>query len=549
MAVPQTSSDPFIILEDVVYSYPKGPGAAILDSIHAQIHPGKYLLISGASGSGKSTLARTFNGLIPHFYGGHLSGRVTVDGRAIRDCNVAQLFHQVGLVAQNPRAQLFNRTVTQELAFGLESLGIPRMSMQARIAALVSELGIAALLDRNPQTLSGGEQQLVAIAAILVTRPQIVVLDEPLANLDPAHVKRLRDLLERLRREGIGIVVCEHRMVPTLPDADAVMVLRQGRLFIYGQTCPALSDPRWADSCVELPLCVRIGARSGMRPLPRSMDQIPPPAMDTLEWDQELFPATKSNATGAVTLKTENLSYKIGDRTIVNGVDMTLYAGQCAAIVGANGAGKTTLLRLINGLLRPSGGHVRVNGCDSTRQPAWQTARAVGTAFQNPNSQFFKLTVGEELAVGPRALKCYDANWIDELIALFKLDHLIERAPFKLSGGEKKRVAFAAALASKPSLLLLDEPTAGQDTLFRSALAGVLERLCSQGTAILIVTHALNFAESVAPHWMVMAQGRITVQGTPQRIMSDRAILEQAGLEPTERYILWEKSRLARRCG
>lgn len=549
MAVPQTSSDPFIILEDVAYSYPKGSGAAILAGIHARIHLGKYLLISGASGSGKSTLARTFNGLIPHFYGGRLSGHVIVDDRAIRDCSVAQLFHQVGLVAQNPRTQLFNRTVTQELAFGLESLGIHRIRMQARIAALASELGIAALLERNPQTLSGGEQQLVAIAGILVTRPRIVVLDEPLANLDPAHVQRLRSLLERLRRDGTGIVVCEHRMVPTLPDADAVMVLRQGRPFICGQTPSALCDPRWKDSCVELPLCIRIGACSGLRPLPRSMDQIPPPAVSALEWDRALFPAAKTSATGAVTLKTENLSYVLGDRAIVNKVDLTLYAGQCAAIVGANGAGKTTLLRLISGLLRPSSGHIRINGRDTTTRPAWETARSVGTAFQNPNSQFFKLTVGDELAVGPRALKCYDSNWIDELIALFKLEHLIERAPFKLSGGEKKRVAFAAALASKPSLLLLDEPTAGQDAFFRSALADILERLCSQGTAVLIVTHALNFAECVAPHWMVMAQGRITVQGTPQRIMSDRAVLEQAGLEPTERYIVWEKSRLARRCG
>jgi energy-coupling factor transport system ATP-binding protein len=213
--------------------------------------------------------------------------------------------------------------------------------------------------------------------------------------------------------------------------------------------------------------------------------------------------------------------------------------------VGANGAGKTTLLKLINGLLRPCRGRIWIKGRETTDRPAWQVAQEVGTAFQNPNSQFFKLTVAEELAVGPQALKRYDPDWIDELIALFKLDHLVERAPFKLSGGEKKRVAFAAALAAKPSLLVLDEPTAGQDGFFRAALAGALERLCGQGTAILIVTHALNFAECVAPHWMVMADGRLTARGTPQGIMADQAVLEQAGLEPTERFALWQKSRQA----
>jgi energy-coupling factor transport system ATP-binding protein len=239
----------------------------------------------------------------------------------------------------------------------------------------------------------------------------------------------------------------------------------------------------------------------------------------------------------------ENISWRHKNQRILNNIDLTLRAGQCAALVGANGAGKTTLLKVINGLIRPASGRILINGRETTGKPAWQVSRDVGTAFQNPDSQFFKLTVGQELAVGPKALDRYDEKWIDTLVHLFHLEHLVDRAPFKLSGGEKKRVAFAAALASKPLILVLDEPTAGQDGRFRRALTDAIQQLCGQGAAVLIVTHALNFAETVAPHWVVMTRGRIAARGTPQAIMADPALLEAAGLVPTERYRLWQQAR------
>ncbi|MEJ2041626.1 MAG: ABC transporter ATP-binding protein, partial [Desulfosarcinaceae bacterium] len=223
------STNGWLRLDQVSYSYPVKEKSDTLDRIDLDIRAGEYLLISGASGSGKSTLARTFNGLIPHFYGGRLRGRVTVDGRATSEQSVADLFDRVGLVFQNPRAQLFNRTVTRELAFGLESLGLPPVTMKARIGAVAEELGMAHLLARDPQSLSGGEQQLAALAAVLALRPKTVVLDEPLANLDAMYAARLRTLLLHLKADGTGVVVCEHRMRPTLPDADRVILIHKGR--------------------------------------------------------------------------------------------------------------------------------------------------------------------------------------------------------------------------------------------------------------------------------------------------------------------------------
>lgn len=537
----QTLNDALITLDDVSYRYPKGTRTETLDHIDLDVPAGRYLLISGASGSGKSTLVRTFNGLIPHFYGGRLTGRVTVGGCSILERSVAQWFHQVGMVAQIPRSQLFNRTVTRELAFGLESLGMRRHHMDERIASVAADMGITPLLERNPQHLSGGEQQLVAIAAVLVSQPEVVVLDEPLANLDPAHVRRLRSALARLLDQGVGIVVCEHRMAPTLPDAHHLVVLKNGRILIQGPRKAALADSHWVQSSVELPLAVRMAAD-----LNRPASQINQlPREDIRAWLQadSVYPPAPPVTGGPVVLKAENISWSRKGRQILKDIDLTLCAGQCTALVGANGAGKTTLLKVINGLIRPAAGRILINGRETTDKPAWEVGREVGTAFQNPDSQFFKLTVGQELAVGPKALGRHDPKWLETLIDLFHLEHLVDRAPFKLSGGEKKRVAFAAALAAKPTVLVLDEPTAGQDGRFRRALAEVIQRLCRRGTTILVVTHALNFAETVASHWVVMTSGRIAARGAPQKIMADPALLEKAGLEPTERFNLWQKAR------
>jgi energy-coupling factor transporter ATP-binding protein EcfA2 len=280
-----------------------------------------------------------------------------------------------------------------------------------------------------------------------------------------------------------------------------------------------------------------------MVPLPRDADAISPHQARTWFESQPPYPQAADQGRDKPVLEADDIHWGIGGRKILKGISLDLHAGQCTALVGANGAGKTSLLRVINGLIRPAAGRIRINGSETTGRPAWQVAKDVGTAFQNPDSQFFKLTVAQELAVGPHALNRYDAQWIDELIALFHLGPIVDRAPFKLSGGEKKRVAFASALAAKPAILILDEPTAGQDGRFGPALARCIAQLCARGTAVLIVTHALDFAEAVATHWVVMAEGRIISRGSPPDIMADRAVMATAGLEPTERFRLWQKAQ------
>ena len=528
-----------ITLGRVSYAYPTHLNTPALTDIDLDVRPGEYLLVCGASGSGKSSLVRTFNGLIPHFYSGHLTGTVTVAGRATADTVVADLFDKVGMVFQNPKAQLFNLTVAQEIIFGMESLGLDRIEMQRRLETVSREMKLESMLARNPQSLSGGEQQWVAIAALLALQPHCIVLDEPMANLDAAHIQRLKQLLIQLRSRGVGIVVCEHRMVPTLPHADQVMVIQNGGCLLRGPADKAAAHRHWPENDIELPLAIGLGRKLGLHPLPRSLDDLAGFRhlwADTDAPDTPDINVSKSTPAGQPLVTLEKVSYRFKGNPVVKDISFALYPGQCTALVGANGAGKTTLIKLINGLLKPDAGCITVAGQPAARLHPWQLAGTIGTAFQNPNSQFFKLTVKEEILVGPRALNCLDENWINELTEIFKLGHLLDRAPFKLSGGEKKRVAFAAALAAKPKVLVLDEPTAGQDSGFRLALIQCLHNLTRQGAAVLVVTHALNFLESLTQRWLIMAGGKLIADAAPHEIMSDVDLMQKAGLVPTEAF-------------
>jgi energy-coupling factor transport system ATP-binding protein len=357
-----------------------------------------------------------------------------------------------------------------------------------------------------------------------------------MANLDAPHVQRLRALLTKLKGNGMGIVVCEHRLGPTLPDADRIVVVQQARLAFEGPPEKVTVDPNWPQQDIERPLAIRIGQQMGLHPVPRTLAALQAMVPLRNHATTSKKQADRTRSAGRPVVSIENAGLVIKGRSILNNVSLALYAGQITALVGANGAGKTTLLKLVNGLYKPTTGRVTIFGEDTGNRKAWELAATMGTAFQNPNSQFFKLTVEEEILVGPNALNRLDSQWIESLVEIFQLNSLMTRAPFKLSGGEKKRVAFAAALAARPSILVLDEPTAGQDSRFRCTLTNCLQRLQQEGTAILIVTHALNFVETLAQRWLVMAGGRIIADGSPKEIMDDQTVMRDAGLAPTEEY-------------
>jgi energy-coupling factor transporter ATP-binding protein EcfA2 len=551
-----------IELRDLYYRYASSGAGWVLEDVNLRIERGEYVLFCGASGSGKSTLCRLLNGLIPHFYGGQMEGQVRVDGLDTREHPVSELFGRVGMIFQNPTVQLLNRTVERELAYGLESLGLPRGEMARRVRESAETVGITHLLERDPHQLSGGEQQLTAIAAVLALHPRVIVLDEPYASLDPSNVRRVREALRRIHgrvQDPPSIVLAEHRLEHVAPDADRIVVLHQGRVAVNGPPRQVLARDLAAYG-LNVPPVARAGRAFGLSPLPLTVEEWRAAVdgrdetakADRLERALEgspcrgpLRPAPGGYPPGAEpAIEVKGITFGHNRRTpVLRGVDLSVYPGESLAVVGANGSGKTTLIKHLNGLYRPQQGRVWVLGQDTRRARVSELARHVGMAFQNANDQFFKFRVRDEIEVGARALGRYDAGWMEELIALFDLEPLLERSPYKLSEGQKKRVAFAAALAARPETLVLDEPTTGQDWPFRRALGDLLGALRARTRTVLLVTHDLEFAERCASRWALMADGQVVASGAPEEVMAGENAMGRAGLEPTQTYRLrraWE---------
>jgi len=468
-------------LEQVSYAYPGGSRA--LADLDLGLGAGSYTVVFGPNGSGKSTFAYLPNGLIPHVVGGALSGRVTVRGRDTHTHRPESLFHLAGLVFQNPEAQLFSTSVSDELAFGLENMGLAPGAVADRIRATADRLGIGDLLGRSPDTLSGGEQRLAAIASVLAMDPAIILLDEPFAGLDWRFAPRVASILRELSRAGKTIVVIEHRAGAYLRDATRLLVFDRGRV--------ELDSPDGRDA--ERMLKAR-----------HMLPEYPPlPAPGTA---------------GGEVLAVEALSASIQGRPVLDNVSFALHAGEVTALVGENGAGKSTLVRHLIGLAAPAGGSVRLRGHGiSGRAPA-ELARQVGICFQNPNDQFFTASVRAEIEVGLRRRTPGGGSGLEELCRLFDLGALLDRPPHGLSAGEKKRAAIAAVLALNPAVLVLDEPTAGQDAAGKETLAAVIGRLSSAGTAVLLVTHDFEFAAACSRRWVRLHRGRVVADGTPQAI-------------------------------
>ena len=520
------------------YRYP-AEGYALRD-VNLTIAPGEYVLLCGASGSGKSTLCRALNGLVPHFHGGWLEGHLRVDGLETRDHPVAELFAHVGLVFQNPQAQLFNSTVERELAFGLESLGLSPQEIRRRVRWAAEVLDIEHLLERSPRQLSGGEEQLVAIGAILALRPAILVLDEPFANLDPAGAARVRAILRKIHHMGTTVVVAEHRLHELVADADRMVVLHRGQVVMDGPPRQVLREDV-ARYGLEPPLPVRLFREWGRSEIPLTVEEAQALlTLTPLPHPPLLSPAAQETGVrGEVpALEARDVYFAFDGQEVLRGVSLTVRRGECVALVGANGSGKTTLIKHFVGLHRPVRGQVLVLGRSTRGRRVADLARQVGLVFQNPNDQLFAPSVQEEIEAGPRALGLYDPACREELIALFGIKPLQERSPYRLSEGEKKRVTFAAVMAWRPEILVLDEPTTGQDKPFRDRLTRLLGELRARGHTVVLVTHDLEFAEANAERWVVLAQGRVVADGSPGAVMADKAAMVEANLRPTQAFQL-----------
>jgi energy-coupling factor transporter ATP-binding protein EcfA2 len=438
------------------------PEAHALRGVDLSIVPGSFVLIGGPSGGGKSTLAHALMGLIPQTAPAEVKGHVSIAGLDPRRHSVAQLATRVGLVFQNPATQLFNGIVEEEVAFGPRNLNLPADEIAGRVEYALEAAGCAHLRRRTVRHLSGGEQQRVAIAAALSMRPATLILDEPAANLDMEGVRLIVQALVRLhRRFQVTLVVIEHRLAPFLPHADRLIWLADGRVVADGSPAGTLARVQPA-----LPSCP------------------PPPAQP---------------GEPLVTLQGVTVGYD--GQPVLRDCSLTLHRGEFAALVGPNGAGKTTLARVLAGLLRPRRGRVvwHADGQD----------RRVGLLQQNPLHQLVCDTVEQEVSFGPRNLGAERAEDVEAVLAQADLLRLRQRPTRALSVGEQQRAALAATLSLHPALLILDEPTVGQDWQHMSKVMDFVADLNWAGQTVLLITHDRRLVERYANRVWRVAGGRV----------------------------------------
>jgi energy-coupling factor transporter ATP-binding protein EcfA2 len=499
---------PLLEIDSLTFRYRRATEPAIRD-LTFTVEPGEVLLVAGPSGCGKSTLIRAINGLIPHAYPGELAGAVRLAGRSTAEMRLREISLSVGTLLQDPAKQIVGSTTEAELAFGPENLGWTPEAMRRRIAEVIQAAGIGAIAERETFALSGGERQLLAMAGALMLKPRLLVVDEPLANLDPATAGRLLKLLRELAAAGHAVVIVEHRV------EDALVLNPHKVLYLDGGEVRYLGDVAGFLRTVD-PEAVRL------------------PFEVVLERERDLASGTpvaiaerpSADPTAAGRLAFRDVRVDLGEREVLTGINADLGAREVVAVLGPNGSGKTTMLRTGMGLVRPKAGTVEVDGESISGRTVADLARVFGYVFQSPSQMLFCRTVREELLFGPRNLghPIGDADAfcmrVLHRIGLDMEEGILDRPPMTLSFGQQKRLALAIALALEPPTLVLDEPSAGQD--HRTANAFLDEVLSIEGIeSIYLVTHDVDLAMTRADRILLLRDGRIVADGPPARVIED----------------------------
>ena len=499
-----------IELNRVRFAYP-GRDAPALDGIDWDVERGELALVVGPSGSGKSTLLRTLNGLVPHFTGGRLGGQVLINGLDTRLYGPRALSRTVGFVFQDPDAQHVAPTVADEVAFGMEQLGVPPRLMRRRVEETLELLGIRGLRDRTIDTLSGGERQRVAVAAAMAPQPSILVLDEPTSQLDPRSAGELLDALHLLNGElGKTVVVAEHRLERLLAMADEVVLMDvAGGANAMTPEGAAAELPAWM-----LPQTVRLFRELGLAPAPLSSKDA---RRMLATFPYAPVPDEPTSQPGALALTIEGATLGYRDRAVLRDVTLGFGVGEIVAVIGANGTGKTTLLRSLLGTLPPLSGRIELAG--DRRADKRKGGPRPGVAYlpQRADAVLFAQTVRAEIDL----TLAHRPGGADpgRLVELLELGPLLDRDPHDLSVGERERVALAAVLAGMPPLLLLDEPTRGMDGQRKARLASLLTAVAGEGTTVVVATHDMELAADIADRVVLLGDGGVLDEGTPREVM------------------------------
>lgn len=498
-------------LRDVSFAY-ESNGPDVLTGVNFTLHEGEVVLVSGRTGSGKSTLLGMFNGLVPHFSGGTLRGDVLINGVSIIGTAPRELAGTIGFVPQDPLASFVGTNVEEELAYGMEQLGLDPQTMRRRVEETLDLLSIAHLRRRSLRTLSGGQQQRVAIGAVLTTHPQLLVLDEPTSALDPMAAEEVLATITRLAHDlALTVVIAEHRMERVIPFVDRIAVVESGRVRL-GTPQEMLIDSPVAPPIVEL------GRLANWSPLPLSVrDARKLARTEPLTLGESL---RAEHRAGAQVLTAKNITVSYGSKVAINDVNLELNRGEILALMGRNGCGKSSLMWALQGTGKRNGGRVQVDGTDPADVNADMARTLVGLVPQTASDLLYLESVAEECAAADRQAGS-EAGTARALLDRLALGIDPTKHPRDLSEGQRLALVLAIVLSAEPLVLLLDEPTRGLDYSAKRGLADMLADLSGRGHSIMLSTHDVEFVAHVADRVMVMADGDVVSEGPATEVLRE----------------------------
>ena len=537
--------DKYISFNQFTFQY-DAQAEATLKDISFDIAKGEKVLILGPSGSGKSTLAQCLNGIIPNIHKGQAQGQVRIDGQDIFKQSIYDKSQLVSTVLQDPDGQFIGLTVAEDLAFALENDCADQSEMKDKVALWAERLDLTSLLNHRPQDLSGGQKQRVSLAGVLIDESPILLFDEPLANLDPKSGQETIDLIDKIHKEvGATTIIIEHRLEDVLyRPVDRILLVNEGELIFNGSPDELLSSKLLLENGIREPLYVTVLRQLGFDT--RSAQNLS--QLDALDLSDLVLPdrvlKDKRDSSSDSILKVEGLSVSYGDSpAIIEDLSFSLKKGERLAIVGKNGAGKSTLAKALCGFV-PSQGKLTYKGQDISQDSIAERSERIGFVLQNPNQMISQTMIFDEVALGLRLRGIEEAEVEERVYEVLKTCGLYSFRKWPISAlsfGQKKRVTIASILVLKPEIIILDEPTAGQDYKTYTDIMNFLDSLQKQGHTIVMITHDMQLMLEYSDRCLVVVEGEIIADDKPVTILNQKDLLESANLKQTSLYTLGQK--------
>lgn len=537
--------DKYISFNQFTFQY-DAQAEATLKDISFDIAKGEKVLILGPSGSGKSTLAQCLNGIIPNIHKGQAQGQVRIDGQDIFKQSIYDKSQLVSTVLQDPDGQFIGLTVAEDLAFALENDCADQSEMKDKVALWAERLDLTSLLNHRPQDLSGGQKQRVSLAGVLIDESPILLFDEPLANLDPKSGQETIDLIDKIHKEvGATTIIIEHRLEDVLyRPVDRILLVNEGELLFNGSPDELLSSTLLLENGIREPLYVTVLRQLGFDTRSaQNLSQLDALDLSDLALPDRVLKDKKDSSSDSI-LKVEGLSVSYGDNpAIIEDLSFSLKKGERLAIVGKNGAGKSTLAKALCGFV-PSQGRLIYKGQDISQDSIAERSERIGFVLQNPNQMISKTMIFDEVALGLRLRGIEEAEVEERVHEVLKTCGLYSFRNWPISAlsfGQKKRVTIASILVLKPEIIILDEPTAGQDYKTYTDIMNFLDSLQKQGHTIVMITHDMQLMLEYSDRCLVVVEGKIIADDNPVTILNQKDLLESANLKQTSLYTLGQK--------